>query len=188
MPTVTAAAVPARPQFGASQPADLTVFLLAGAIANGIAAALHYLLGRGDRQARAVIVRDIFISIIGAQAAYLLYALGWLPGSNFLYQTLGIVGALVVAFFGGLLPFVIDLLSLPTCRLPAPPRLISATPLHLSPTLALGAILRERYEIIELIGQGGMGAVYKATDQTSDRPPVCGQGDSAQPGRLSGRP
>ncbi len=35
----------------------------------------------------------------------------------------------------------------------------------MSQTLSVGAVLRERYEIIDLVGQGGMGAVYKANDQ-----------------------
>ena len=34
-----------------------------------------------------------------------------------------------------------------------------------STTLSIGTVLRYRFEIIEMIGQGGMGAVYKATDQ-----------------------
>ena len=31
-----------------------------------------------------------------------------------------------------------------------------------------GAILRKRYEVVELVGQGGMGAVYKTSDRRLD--------------------
>ena len=37
------------------------------------------------------------------------------------------------------------------------------------PVFEPGTILIERYEIVQLIGQGGMGAVYKARDRELDR-------------------
>jgi len=86
---------------------NVSIFVVA-LIGNLIAIAIHYLLSHGDRASPEVVVRNVLLSIIGAQTLYLLYALDWLPGSSLLQQQLGSAGALLVAFLGGLLPFITD--------------------------------------------------------------------------------
>ncbi len=77
-------------------------------IANLLAITLHYLLAGGAEHSRKQVARNVLISIIGAQALYILYAVGWLPGSSGLQSAIGPAGALLVTFVGGLLPFVTD--------------------------------------------------------------------------------
>lgn len=88
---------------------NFTLYLLA-LVVNGVAASFHYILAHGDHQERAVVLRNLLISIVGAQSAYILYSQGWLPvPSLFLPQNSGVF-ALIATFIGGLLPFVTDVL------------------------------------------------------------------------------
>ncbi len=97
------------PSAGASEKGrrvHLTGFFVA-LIANLLAISLHYIIRGGATLPREEVARHILIAIIGAQTLFILYTLGWLPGSRALEQSVGPAGVLLVTFAGGLLPFLI---------------------------------------------------------------------------------
>ena len=108
-PVVAPSPTPQGPSRSPGRRVDLGAFLIA-LIANLLAFTLHYIMRGGARLPRETVARDALISVIGAQLLYILYALGWLPGSRGLQSLMGPAGALLVTFFGGLLPFLTDYL------------------------------------------------------------------------------
>jgi hypothetical protein len=97
---------PARGGVGGNR-VNLGAFIIA-LIANLLAVTLHYLLAGGAELSREEVARNVLIAVVGGQTLYILYALGWLPGSGTLQSAIGPAGALFVTFVGGLLPFITD--------------------------------------------------------------------------------
>ncbi len=114
-PAPTAPVEPPPPAglFGAALRVNPLAFLLA-LLATLLAIAAHYLLNGGDHRPRPARLRDLLLAIIGAQTLYLLYAFGWLPGAEVITARLDLMGAPLIAFIGGLLPFLADRLRTPT--------------------------------------------------------------------------
>jgi hypothetical protein len=98
---------------------NLAIFILV-LIANGIAASIHYLLSHGDLQPRPLVLRNLLISVIGAQTTFLLYVVGWLPGLKLLQSQFGGMTVLLLTFLGGLLPFLTDRILTPSTLHPKP--------------------------------------------------------------------
>ena len=100
--------------WGQTARADVVLFFFA-ILANALAAGLYYTFTRNNHAPRPLLTRGVLLSVVGAMTAYLLYALGLLPASDWLWRHLGYVSVLAVVFVGGLLPFLID-------RFPLQPR------------------------------------------------------------------
>lgn len=91
---------------GAGRRVTLVSFLLA--LMGSAAAAALYGYTYNNRHEREALLRGLLLSIIGSQMLYLLYAVGWLPGGAALNGLLSEGAAAVIAFAGGLLPFLAD--------------------------------------------------------------------------------
>ncbi len=100
-----------RGLLGAGQRVSPVSFLLA--LAGSLAAALLYRYGSNKNREREALLRGMLLAMIGGQALYLLYAFGWLPASDDLNGLLSGGAAAVIAFVGGMLPFLVDRLRPP---------------------------------------------------------------------------
>lgn len=85
--------------FGAGERVNLITFAVA-VIAILVAFFLYYLLVMDRPHTPAELLRDGLAMATGALLLYLLYAVGWLPGSAFLHERLGLVSVLVLTLLG----------------------------------------------------------------------------------------